>query len=215
MSDNYRSRNFALLLYPEDDTHLSAIKLLEECGYNYACILHNEDIWSDSDPEFNPDKHIVGEKKKEHFHVVVKFLNPKWDTALAKELGLKPNYIRGVKNLDKALLYLVHYGNPDKYQYDLDAVSGPLKTNLQKLLLDDDEGSRVLQIVEMIDNSPDPTYREILIKSCKAGLYGEFRRLGAGIKYLIEEKRETDYRDMHNDHDRDVALSGFNNRQKI
>lgn len=214
MSDKYRSRNFALLLYPEDPTHLAAIKLLEEGGYDFAAILHNEDTWSDADPEFDPEKHTAGEKKKEHFHVVVKFLNPKWDTALAKELGIKPNYIRDVKNLDKALLYLVHVGYPDKYQYDFDSVIGPLKVNLQKLLRDDDEGSRVLQIVEMIDNSPAPTYREILIKACKAGLYGEFRRLGSGVKYLLDERRMEDY-EWINKKNTDDELSAFNDRQKI
>lgn len=215
MSDKFRSRNFALLLYPEDPSHLFAIKTLEEGGYNFAYILHNEDIWSDTDPEFDSDKHVLGEKKKEHYHVVVKFLNPKWDSAFAKELGIKPNYIREVKNLDKALLYLVHYGHPDKYQYDLDDVVGSLKINLQKLLRDDDEGSRVLQIVEMIDNSLSVSYRDILVKCCKAGLYGEFRRLGCGVKYLLDERRQAEFDDCHNEHERDIVLSGFNDRQKI
>lgn len=186
--EKYRSRNFALLLYPEDPTHKACLEKLEQGGYNYACILHNHDTWASNDPDFNPEKHTDGETKKEHWHLVIKFQNPKYDTGLATDLGIARNYIRDVKNFDKALLYLVHVGYPDKYQYDIDDVTGPLKITLQKLLLDEDEGSRVLRIVEMIDNSPAPTYREILVKACKAGLYGEFRRLGVGVGYLIREK---------------------------
>lgn len=212
--EKYRSRNFALLLYPEDETHLTCIQLLEQGGYNYAAILHDKDTWSVSDPEFDPAKHVDGEVKKEHFHVVIKFQNPKWSTGLAADLGIKENYIRDIKNLDKALLYLVHEGFPDKFQYDIEQVNGPLKVNLQKLLLDEDEGSRVLRIVEMIEESPSPSYREILIKACKAGLYGEFRRLGSGVKYLIDERKQEEYDEAARDHYRDVGLSGFNDRQK-
>lgn len=88
------------------------------------------------------------------------------------------------------MLYLVHDGFKDKYQYDIDEVFGDLKTRLQKLLVDEDEESRVLRIVDIIDNCPTSSYRDLLIKVCEAGLYGEFRRLGVGVKYLLEEKKE-------------------------
>lgn len=187
--EKYRDRKFCMLLYPEDPTHAECVNRLSTGGYNFALILHDQDTWSENDPSFDPAKHIPGELKKAHWHIVLKFQNPRWHTALAQELGVKPNYIEKCTNLDSALLYLVHEGYPDKYQYDIEAVQGSLKVNLQKLLLDDDEGSRVLRIVEMIDNSPAPTYREILIKACKAGLYGEFRRLGSGVKFLLDERK--------------------------
>lgn len=212
--EKYRSRNFALLLYPEDPTHTACIEKLEQGGYNYAAILHDKDTWSANDSDFDPDKHTDGELKKEHFHVVIKFQNPKYDTGLASELGIARNYIRDIKNLDKALLYLVHEGYPDKYQYDIDEVAGSLKVNLQKLLLDEDEGSRVLRIVEMIDNSPSPTYREILIMACKAGLYGEFRRLGAGVKFLLDERKEAEWELRQRMADDDKWFSGLNDRLK-
>lgn len=188
MENKYRDRKFCLLLYPEDLTHASAVDRLMTGGYNFALILHDQDRWDENEPSFDPSKHKPGELKKPHWHIVVKFQNPRWNTALAQELGIKPNYLESCSNLDSALLYLVHEGYPQKYQYDIEQVEGPLKITLQKLLLDDDEGSRVLRIVEMVDNSPAPTYKEILVKCCKAGLYGEFRRLGAGVKYLIDER---------------------------
>lgn len=198
--EKYRDRKFCLLLYPEDLTHASAIDRLKTGGYNCAIILHDEDIWTENDPGFDPAKYTIGEKKKPHWHIVLKFQNPRWNNSLAQELGIKPNYLEKCTNLDAALLYLVHEGYPDKYQYDIEKVEGPLKVNLQKLLLDEDEGSRVLRIVELIDNSPCPSYREILVKACKAGLYGEFRRLGSGVKFIIDERLSEINSEMLGDH---------------
>lgn len=187
--ERWRDRKFRLLLYPDDITHAEAMKKLDEAGYKYAAILHEYDIWTDEDSD--KGEHEAGSLKKPHWHVVVKFQNAIWSTALAKSLGIGENYVRDCKNLDGALLYLVHANNLDKYQYDLESVFGDLRVGLAKLLADDDEGSRVLTIVGMIDDSPGRcSYREILIKACNAGLYGEFRRLGAGVKYLIDEHND-------------------------
>lgn len=185
--ERWRDRKFRLLLYPDENTHVEAMKLLNEAGYKYAAILHEHDTWDDED-DTDEGLHEPGSLKKPHWHVVVKFQNAIWSTALAKNLGIKENYVRDCKNLDGALLYLVHANNLDKYQYDLEDVFGDLRPALAKLLVDDDEGARVLTIIGMIDDSPGLcTYREILMKACNAGLYGEFRRLGAGVKYLIDE----------------------------
>lgn len=187
--ERWRDRKFRLLLYPDDETHVGAMKILDEAGYKYAAILHENDIWDDEDSDNG--EHEKGSLKKPHWHVVVKFQNAIWSTALANSLGIGVNYVRDCKNLDGALLYLVHANHVDKYQYDLEQVFGDLRPALAKLLADDDEGSRVLALVNMIDESPGRcTYREILIKACNAGLYGEFRRLGSGIKYLLDEHND-------------------------
>lgn len=201
--ESWRDRKFRLLLYPDDETHQKAIIELEQAGYKYAAILHENDEWSNDDPDLG--EHEAGTLKKPHWHVVVKFQNAIWSSALAKKLGIKENYIRDCKNLDGSLLYLVHENQPDKYQYDIEEVFGDLKPALAKLLADDDEGSRVLNIVHIIDSCPGRcTYREILIKACNAGLYGEFRRLGSGVKWLIDE---------HND---DYAISNISQqREKV
>lgn len=177
----YRDRKFCAVLYPEDDTHKAAIELLKKGGYNFAAILHNQDTYEDGDHK--------GELKKEHWHVVIKFPNAVWNTALAKELGISENYLEKCKSLDAALLYLVHYGYEDsKYQYELQEVFGSLQTRLASLLNDTDESTRAMNIYDMIRNSPGiVTYTEIFEKACKAGLYGDFRRMGSGVTYLIND----------------------------
>lgn len=187
--DKWRDRKFRLLLYPDDPTHAQCMELLKTGGYKFAAILHDEDTWVDGDEDLG--KHEIGSKKKAHWHVVLKFPQAKWSTAIEKELGIKGNYIRKCNSFDDSLLYLVHEGCQDKHQYEFEKVFGPLAPALGKLLIDDDEGMRVLEIVRMIDDSPAVVgYRELLVKACNNGLYGEFRRLGSGIKWLIDEHNE-------------------------
>ena len=182
--EKIRARNWCLVLYPEDESHYECILRLSKSAYKFAAVLHDRDTWSAGESE----NHEPGEHKKDHWHVVLKFAQARWNTAVAEELGIKPNYLEPCRNMDGALLYLVHDGFPDKYQYDSEEVFGSLKPALAKLLVADDEGSRVLEIINMIDNtSGRVSFREILVKACNNGLYGEFRRMGSGVKWLIDE----------------------------
>ena len=184
--EKWRDRKYRLLLYPDDPTHEACIQKLKTGGYKFAAILHDQDTWEAEDEDLGD--HEPGSIKKPHYHVVLRFAQAKWSTALEKELEIKGNYIRKCDNMDGALLYLVHEQYPEKHQYPFESVFGPLSPALGKLLVDDDEGMRVLEIVHMIDQSPGHvSYREVLIKSCNSGLYGEFRRLGTGVKWLIDE----------------------------
>lgn len=205
----WRDRKFIAVLYPDDPTHASAIQKLKEGGYNFAAALHDKDVWADDpddDCDESHDTRIPGQLKKPHWHVVIKFANPVWSLPLAKELGLKPNYIRYCKTLDGALAYLTHFNYPDKYQYDLDVVFGPLKTRVATLMRDDDESTRALTIFEMIRSSNGiVTYTEIFEKACKNGLYGDFRRMGNGVGWLITEHN----REIEEQHKRLASLERY------
>lgn len=207
-----KDRKWRLLLYPDDVTHAACMKKLEEAGYKYAAILHDKDVYDGIPDEDDDDSDgEVGTLKKPHWHVVVKTVNPQYFTALAKELGIKPNYFKPCKNFDKACVYLVHGDekDADKYQYEVSEVFGPLAPHVAKLMQNDDEGMKVLHIVKHIDSVPSKvTYRELLVWACNNGLYGEFRRLGNGVGYLIREHNDDYYTELYkadsegNDRDR-------------
>lgn len=189
MSDptKFRDRKFVAVLYPEDDTHREAIEKLKAGGYNFAAILHDKDVYEDGEH--------AGELKKPHWHIVIRFKNAVWNTAIAKELGITPNYLEACKDVDSSLLYLVHYGNDKKAQYDYEEVFGPLRLKLATLLADTDEGTRVLNIVEIIENSPGPIgYSELLKKAVAAGLYADLRRMGT---FAVGLMREHNYECMY------------------
>lgn len=164
----YRSRLFVAVLYPEDPTHAECMKKLESNGYNFAAILHDKDLQKDEE-----------ETKKAHWHIIVRFKNAVWNTSVAKELGISPNYLEACKDQDSALLYLVHYGKEDKYQYEYEEVFGPMKVKLGTLLADTDEGTRALNVLDIIEDHPGPIgYTELIRKAVAAGVYGDLIRMG-------------------------------------
>lgn len=182
MSDSlkFRDRKFVAVLYPEDSTHAECIEKLKAGGYNFAAVLHDQDLYEDGEH--------AGELKKPHWHIVLRFKNAVWNTAIAKELGITPNYLESCKDVDASLLYLVHYGNSDKAQYEYESVFGPLRLKLSTLLADTDEGTRIMGIVDIIEKSPGPIgYSELLKKVVAAGLYADLRRMGHFATGLIRE----------------------------
>lgn len=183
-SQKFRDRKFVAVLYPEDATHAAAIEKLKSGGYNFAGILHDKDVYEDGEHK--------GEIKKVHWHIVLRFKNAVWNTAIAKELGIEPNYLEACKDVDSALLYLVHFGNEEKFQYEYESVFGPLKVRLATLLAEPDEGSRVLSLVDIVENSPGPMgYTEFIKKAVAAGVYADLRRMGTlGVRMLEEHNYE-------------------------
>lgn len=110
----FRSRCFNLVLYPENWQHFDTHDFILQ-DYDSACILHDKDV----DEE--------GNIKKPHWHIVIRCKNAVWNTALAKELGIEDNYIQKCRSLKSSLKYLIHYDNPDKYQYSIHSVEGSLR----------------------------------------------------------------------------------------
>lgn len=184
-SQKFRDRKFVMVLYPEDPTHAAAIEKMKAGGYNFAAILHDKDVLE------------TGELKKPHWHVVVRFKNACWNTAIAKDLGITPNYLEACKDIDAALLYLVHFGNEDKYQYEYEAVFGPLRVRLSTLLAEPDEGARVLTLLDIIESSPGPIgYSELLKKAVAAGVYADLRRMGTIGVALVREHNDNFFKEL-------------------
>lgn len=176
--NTFRSRSFLLLLYEDDETHRKAIKKIKE-SYDYACILHDKDIDDN------------GDLKKPHYHFVLRFNNQRWNTALAEELGITLNYIMEPISLDKSLAYLIHYYEDDKkHHYDLSEVFGPLKYRLIQVINHDNktESERVLEILELIDNSDSDIQFSVFCKyMAKMGYWSDFRRSASLFMRYIDE----------------------------
>lgn len=115
------SRYFSFILYEEDKEQMNSMKYITE-HFMYARILHDN------------DKEETGEIKKPHYHVIISVgKNPRNRKAISKEVGIKENYIEGC-NKEKMLLYLIHYNNPEKTQYDIEEVDGELQKDLIKII---------------------------------------------------------------------------------
>lgn len=185
---NFRSRNFLLLLYPDDETHANAIQQIRK-GYIHAMILHDNDVWSESDE--NLGEHEVGSKKKEHWHVVIHFDNQVWRNALAKDLGISPQYIEATKGLKSALQYLIHYGFKDKQQYDVELVTGELKEDLL-VYLSNDNRNEVQQVNMIFDyiwrHEGLISMSTLTTFAIESNCWASFRRNYRIISDIVQEK---------------------------
>ena len=188
MAEKCRSRAWCLILYPEDESHAKALELIRQ-SFNYVGILHDKDTWTEEDEQQNPD-HKAGEFKKPHYHIILKFSQARWNTALADDFGIAINYLEQCRNFDSAALYLVHDGLADKYQYDSEALEGPLVPSVMKLLAPDDENGRVLELMKLIQSMGYIDYETLVVKACENGMYADVRRMGYILSRIIDSHNE-------------------------
>ena len=182
--EKFRNRNFCLVLYPnEDESHRNAIDKIKK-SYDYALINHDSDL----------KDYETGELKKEHTHVVLHFTNAIWSTKLAKDLGILENYIEECRDLKRALAYLIHYYDNDKYQYDIKNVHGTLKKKLEIVLRNDDktESEKIIEILNYIDAFEYEILMSDFIRYCaEVGYWDVFRRsYNALYTYIQEHNRK-------------------------
>ena len=183
--ERIRSRVFVGLLYPEDDTHKDAVKLLEDGKYQYVGILHDKDTW-DKDDKL-PDGVSIGDPKKEHWHLVIKFTNARSIQSVADELGIAPNYLRCCGNTNDAYRYLVHFGWNYKYQYDPEECFGSLSPAVAKCCIEQDENVRFGQIMSLLDECPVISAQRFYMKAAELGLFGDVRRMGSVMLRFIDD----------------------------
>lgn len=184
--EKFRSRKFCMLLYPkEDKTHKKALEFIK-LNYDYAFIEHNQ------------DKNEEGEIKKSHIHVVISFPNAKWNTAIAEELGITPNYIEKCRDMDKALEYLIHYNDDTKHQYNIEEVQGNLVSKLKKILLNDgkDENQKAYELMDYIENYDGYIDEMKFFKyACEIGMYDVVRRSSyIFIRLIDNHNKNLDFR---------------------
>lgn len=178
--EKYRSRVHMVLLYPSDESHVSAMEKIKQ-SYDYAAILHDKDVDED------------GVVKKAHWHVVLRFQQANWSSAICKNLGIEQNYIEEVKRFDNAMLYLIHYNDSDKAQYDISEVFGGLAPRLAEIVNkgEKSEGEKVHELIEFIENCDSKITVTEFSKFCALnGYWAEFRRSGAIFCKMLDEHNE-------------------------
>lgn len=134
-SKSPKAYQFMFVLYPD-----SQQEVIDYVKANWPCAwaLHDKDTHTEAEyleyakkHEGNCPEWQVGDLKPPHYHFLVKFKNARYASGVAKELRKIPSTkvlndaaIRKCFNLYKAYVYLWHQNDPDKYQYDPDAVVG-------------------------------------------------------------------------------------------
>lgn len=180
MTTKFRSRCFNLVLYPDNWQHFDTHDFILQ-DFDSACILHDKDL----DEE--------GKIKKPHWHIVIRCKNAVWNTALAKDLGVEDNYIQKCRSLKSSLKYLIHFDNPDKYQYSIDSVEGSLKKKLVRFIQDDekDETEKVIDLMSFIDGSGYLSVCDLASWAAQNGQWDAFRRSATIFMRILDEHNES------------------------
>ena len=172
-----RSRMWNAILYPEDPTQAAAFEYIQQ-NLDYCAALH------DMDSDEN------GVQKKSHWHVILNFENARTASAVAKELNIKDNYLRPQRSWTNSARYLIHRGWDEKFQYSEDAIFGSLAHKaLQSIRAKEDEGGRVMALMDVLDSTPGfLSYAAAMKLACANGVYDVFRRIGGyGMKMILDE----------------------------
>lgn len=200
--DKVKTRKFVLLLYPDSESY-DCGKVLEYMRMNYetAYILHDKDRWTKEDEQENPE-HKDGELKKPHYHVVLRWVgkSARYRGGLAKELNIPKEACEPIlaEDCDGALLYLVHAGEKEKYQYTLEEVKGSLKSKLSDLLNfsqeEKPEGEQLQDIMCFILQEQNKLYTHELIEYCIVSKYLKaYRKYSYQIHRVLDEHNNRCY----------------------
>lgn len=182
--EKFRARNFNLILYDEDETHRSALDYIQK-NLDYAKILHDRDV-----------DDLTGEIKKPHYHIVLRFQNAKWNTSLAEDLGITQNYIEESRSLKRSLLYLIHFYDEDKYQYELNDVDGPLRKRLEEIIKNGEktENEKMQELIDFIDNFDSEISIPQFIRYCVGIGYTDVVRRDFNLLCPIIEEHNSYFR---------------------
>lgn len=135
-----RTRNFALVLYPnENEKDLKTLEYIKN-NFEYAYIEHNEDVWEEENEE-----HKIGDKKKNHTHVLINLKNARSIKSMLEELEV--SHIESC-NFYAYTRYLIHLGYPSKYQYSRQDIKTNIPLRIENALKRDynseEQDSRIL-----------------------------------------------------------------------
>lgn len=193
IKSNERSRTWCLVLYPEEDkSHekiLTNIIINKSKSWEWGYINHEGEINEETD-----------ERGKDHTHIIIRFENAIWKTALIKELEIgldNEHYLQKCRSYKAYLLYMIHFNYFDKIQYDDDEFVGTEKVcnDLQKAKKKDmDEETKIRMIFKWIDSQNEPIkIRDISEFCAEIGIWDVFRRSQTLMLQLIKEKNEEVY----------------------
>lgn len=186
-----RDRNFLLLLYPDNSDHKDVIDLLSNPNGEYRAVgcCHNMDVFDSGDQK--------GSFKKPHFHFIVKFKNPRYISGVSIEFAIDERFIQFLDNWKNAARYLLHWGDPAKYQYDTSELVGTLKSEVLKLIDDSSDDIKLQEITCYLKNVPGLiSFANVWDYVLKQGYANVYRRYYSVFSDLIGQHNADYYRRM-------------------
>lgn len=193
-----RTRNFATVVYPESAPENWQEILAQEFIPAFISPLHNQDI--------NPG----GEPKKEHYHVILMFDSVK-TVEQARDVferigGVGCEVVKSIRGYSR---YLCHLDNPEKAQYDVDAVRSLCGADYNHVIcLAIDKYKAIREMVQYCSDNHIYSYAR-LFEYCMEERSDWFRVLCDNGSYVMDmylkSKHWTDNNSSPTDFDRETG----------
>lgn len=112
-----RSRTWAITLYPDSVPEFWQQILIQLGVPVLVSPLHDQDVWLPEDT-LDDATRVAGERKKAHWHVLIKFNSEKSFSQVCELLSdLNIGYCEKVSSYRQYARYLCHLDDPHKHQY--------------------------------------------------------------------------------------------------
>lgn len=164
-----------ILTYDDNNQCDHVVSALNDLDWNYAGRVH--------DMEGKP-----------HYHIVVLFKNGRKCADVAKDIGIDARWLRAWDSKKKALRYLCHRDDSDKYQYTTDTIFGNLADDAIKACnvgQEQIESNVVCEIVALLDSYQERvTYSFFIAKCAELGYWSVLRRMGNLACKLVDEHNQ-------------------------
>lgn len=103
-----RSKFHAMILYPDNDQHMSIMRYLNNVGhYKWIAMFHEGEIAIPEDELPVETTDVIG-KEKDHYHVMIATNEPITNTSFLKMWGGVVTYTITVNSPSEYLLYMMH-----------------------------------------------------------------------------------------------------------
>lgn len=158
-------RAFFVETYVRGEIISAALRKHENFIKRYAYIYHDQDVWQSEDKAVLDGKHIAGEKKTPHWHVLLELRNS-YEERLVKDWFFD---IEDQQNTNTSIVtskracyrYLTHRDNPEKFQYSAMGIVTDDRDFYESLALD--EGTNGDDLVQAVcDLASGASTREVL-----------------------------------------------------
>lgn len=173
-----RSRNWFLLLYPDNPDHVKVLEKIPELDWEYVGICHDN------------DKLDYGSPAKAHHHILLKFKEATWNTSIKDACGLELKFIQKSDNWKRSARYLVHKDHAEKFQYDKTALYGSMVEKAIEAINKSDpeeEAAKVAQLTALITGwDGHIEVADLVNEICAKKLYAEFRRGGQIFMRMVD-----------------------------
>lgn len=173
-----RSEKFLGVLYPDSESYdFEQVKqAIRDNFEKYAFCLHDKDV--------NPD---TGEIKKAHLHWVGK-RSQTTIQHVSSLIGLPEHDINICKQFNKAVRYLIHADDTDKFQYPVEDV----EINFEFVFNDHLDLLRLNMLVEYLYEKRITSVGQLYRYAFKSGCISELRRNFSMLAAMMAEIKEED-----------------------